>query len=356
MAVMGAVMGSTRRGGLAIAAAALLGGCFVFDASLYLDAGGGPLAGELSDTCSGAPLLTLDDAMRTHTFSVDTRGRTDAERDVVGCTGAQQSGPDLFLAIAPSAGSERWHFHVRVDPAQGGADPSIYVLRNCDVRTCDDGDGLDVCGTGSDEHFTFVPTPGVRHVVAFDSASAEGFAGTVEAYRTVCGDGAQDHGENCDDGNDVDDDDCDDACRRVLRGASPTEREVNDDIYAANRLVLEAGETMAVRGDISRLCEVDVFAIHVPANGSIAAALRAEGGGPCPAAGEGVRLELLELIEGRPRVRVAGVVQDGEICPAIASDAPLARNLPAGTYYLRVSKVQERPDEMRYQLEVSLGG
>ncbi|HEY8432405.1 MAG TPA: hypothetical protein VIL20_28735 [Sandaracinaceae bacterium] len=338
-----------------------LTGCFVFDPSLYMnvdagpDGGSSPLQGELAEVCGDeAPLLALGGQARSYTFAIDTRGRVDSERDVSRCTGRIESGPDLFLAIDARRG-ERWHFHARVDPTVGGANPAIYVLRNCDARACRDGDGLDVCGPGADEHFSFVPDEDARYVVAFDSPDADGFAGMVEAYRTECGDGTQEHGENCDDGNDVDDDECDNACRRVLTGSSPLEREVNDDAYSANALHLPASGTMSVRGEIDGLCEVDVFAIDVPEGGSITAALRAEGGGECPPAAAGVVLELLELVDlGEPRVRVAGTVPSGAVCPEIAADAALAQNLPAGTYYLRVSKVQERPDEFRYQLDVTL--
>src|SRR5690606_1834881 len=122
-----------------------------------------------------------------------------------------------------------------------------------------------------------------RHVVAFDSSDAIGFAGTVEAYRTVCGDGVHEHGEGCDDGNASDDDACDTRCMSVLSGASPMEDEENDDVYSANALRVEPGSSISVRGEVTDLCEVDVFAVEVPANGAVSAALRAEGGVECPA-------------------------------------------------------------------------
>lgn len=335
-------------------------GCFVFDPSLYMNADAGsdassPLSGELAEVCGDeAPMLTLGGTTRSHTFAVDTRGRVDSERDVSGCTGRVESGPDLFLAMEATEG-DRWHFHARVDPAVGGADPAIYVLRSCDARACTEGDGLDVCGAGSDEHFTFVPDATARYVVAFDSPDSEGFAGMIEAYRTECGDGTQDHGENCDDGNDLEDDECDNACRRVLSGASVLEREVNDDIHAANALRVGIAGSISVRGEIDGFCEVDVFALEVPESASLTVAMREEGGGACPAVAEGVVLELVELVGvSEPRVRVAGTVPSGGVCPEIAADAALARDLPAGTYYLRVSKVQERPDEFRYQLDVTI--
>lgn len=334
-------------------------GCLVFDPSLYMNVDAGPdgaippLAGELAEVCGDqAPLLTLGGEVRSHSFAIDTRGRTDDARDVSGCTGRAEGGPDLFLAIEGEA-TDRWHFHARVDPEAGGANPAIYVLRGCDAAACED--GLDLCGAGADEHLTFVPGASDTYVVGFDSPDAEGFAGTVEAYRTVCGDGVEEHGEGCDDGNVAGEDGCDAACRIELSGPSVIELEVNDDVHAANRLLLGAAGAISVRGEITRLCEVDVFAVEVPAGGSLAAAVRADGGAACLAAAEGIVLELLELgATGRPRVRVAGTVPSGSSCPEIGASAAAARDLPAGTYFLRVSKVQDRAVELRYQLDVTL--
>src|SRR5690606_22328394 len=117
------------------------------------------------------------------------------------CTGRVQNGPDLFMAIEAEV-HEHWHFHVDVAPFPGraAADPAIYVLRGCDERACSEGDGLDVCGAGSDEHFTFIPRATDRHVVVFDSPG-DGFQGRVSVFRTICGDGRKDHSENCDDGD-----------------------------------------------------------------------------------------------------------------------------------------------------------
>lgn len=336
-------------------------GCFVFDPSLYMNVDAGPdgaippLAGALAEACGDqAPLLSLGGEVRSHSFAVDTRGRTDDVREVSACTGRAESGPDLFLAIQGEPG-ERWHLHARVDPEAGGADPAIYVLRGCDAAACGDGDGADVCGARADEHLTFVPDAAERYVVALDSPDAEGFAGTLEAYRTVCGDGVEEHGEGCDDGNAADGDGCDAACRSELSGASVIEREVNDDVYAANRLLVGATGAISVRGEIVRLCEVDVFAIEVPAGGSLSALVRGDGGAACPPATEGIVLELLELgAAGRPRVRVTGMAPSGSSCPEIGAAASGARELPAGTYFLRVSKVQDRPVELRYQLDVTL--
>jgi cysteine-rich repeat protein len=350
----------------ALCAAALGSGCVgLFDESLYLERDGGGdgatadeprLTGELAEVCgSEAPLLHFPEGAQSFDFDVDTQGGSDTTNQVIRCTGRAQTGPDLFLAIDAVEG-EHWHFHVDVDPFEGRetANPAIYVLRGCDERACSEGDGLDVCEAGSDEHFTFIPRATDRHTVAFDSPTADGFQGRVLAFRTVCGDGRRDHSENCDDGNLDGGDGCDAECRSELSGARPREIEVNDDIYGANFLVLAPGESMAVRGSVDSLCEVDVYGFDVPEGGAVSAALGGEGGGACPAALEGAQLELLELTASGPSVRVTGEVPSGALCPAIGADDALARDLPAGTYYLRVTKLRERPDSVPYQLDVAL--
>jgi hypothetical protein len=334
----------------------LLSGCFVFDSQLYMIDGGTTFSP--SETCeTGAPVLDVSMGASV-TFAVDTMANGDDTRDTVACTGSMESGPDVFVSVDPDPG-DRWHFHVRVDRAAGGADPAIYALTSgCDPRDCQGGDGTDTCGAGSDEHFTYVAdASGSIFRVAFDSVDVAGFRGNVEVYRTFCGNGMAEHGESCDDGDD-DDLVCDGECRSVLSGASVIEDEVNDDIYMANYLAIAAGASMSVRGEIVNLCEVDVYAIDVPAGASITAALRNEGGGACDATAESTELELVELTTANnPRLRVAGTVPTGEICPAIDSTVSLAQNLPAGTYYLRVRNVLEgdaRPSTFRYQLDVTL--
>lgn len=346
-------------------AALTCSGCFgLFDPTLYMgrdDAGIAPdagpgLQGELAEICGDeAPLLHFPPGAQSFEFDVDTIGREDNTRDVTRCTGRAAGGPDVFMAIDATEG-EHWHFHVDVDPFEGraSANPAIYVLRGCDERACSDGDGLDLCGEGSDEHFTFIPRASGRHVVGFDSPDGVGFEGRILAFRTICGDGVKDHSENCDDGNTDDGDGCDAMCRSELSGARPSEIEVNDDLYAANRLLVGAGETTTVRGSVDSLCEVDVFAVDVPEGGAILASLTGAGGAACDASLEGTSLELLEVGAAGADVRLTAQVPDGAVCPAIDADDALARGLSAGTYFLRATKLQDRPDSVPYELSVTI--
>lgn len=327
-------------------------GCFVFDEGLYQSVP--HVDGELAEVCGAtAPLLYFPEGAQTHGFDVDTRGFADNAREVSGCTGRVQRGPDLFLSIDARRG-EHWHFHVDVDPFDGRAtaNPSIYVLDDCDERACSDGDGLDRCDAGSDEHFTFIPPADDSYVVGFDSPDETGFEGRVLAFRTVCGDGSQDHSENCDDGNTESGDGCSAECFTELTGTTPAEVEVNDDVYSANLVVMGLGDTVNVRGGLDSICEVDVFAVEVPAGASLLAGLT-DGSGACPAQLEGATLELIELTGAGPAPRVSAA-GGGGACAAIDETDALATDLDAGTYFIRVTSLRERPDATSYRLALSL--
>lgn len=356
---------------LVAALAAALSGCFVFDESLYLNAqdagagdGGGDLdagfslAGTAAEVCGmSAPLLEFTgDEAENLAFNIDTRGRVDDVSEVTGCTGARQDGPDLFLSIDMEP-TDRWHFHIRVASDQGDGDPAIYVLSGCDDRGCSDGDGLDVCESNSDEHFSYRPERAERVTVAFDSARAPGndggFAGSVEAYRTVCGDGQQTHSEGCDDGNDVDDDGCSNECRVNLSGSAVREVEVNDDPFGANHL-RPTGDTVQVSGEFNSTCEVDFFLLEVTEAGtSLDARLVQSDGSACTDVFVGTGLELWDEspVSQRPeRVQVGSVAADA-FCPTLSRT-----ELQPGTYWLRVLNVLSDPRAatLGYRLDVTL--
>ena len=333
-------------------AALFASGCFVFDEDLYQPVP--HVDGELAEVCGAtAPLLFFPEGAQSHGFDVDTRGSVDNSREVSGCTGRTQRGPDLFLSIDARRG-EHWHFHVDVDPFEGRqtANPAIYVLDDCDECACSDGDGLDRCEAGSDEHFTFIPPADDTYVVGFDSPEDTGFEGRVLAFRTVCGDGSQDHSENCDDGNTDDGDGCSASCFSELTGAAPAEVEVNDDVYSANLVVMGLGDAVSVRGGLDAICEVDVFAVDVPAGASLFASL-GDGAGACPAGLEDATLELIEVGSAGPTPRVSAGGAGGT-CASIDESDALARDLEAGTYFLRVTLLRERPDALTYRLNLSL--
>lgn len=352
-------------------------GCLVFDESLYLarerdaavdagadldaqvgedagaaDAGPAPDGGlpsvALADDCTGTvPELVLESGVSVQR-AFDTRGLTN-DFASLGCTGRPQAGPDGFFAVEMTAG-ERWHFHVR---RQGtGADPVIFVLDGmCLDLACDPPNALDACRADSDEHLSLVAGMTGTYYVGLDSGNVDGFAGRVEVFRPVCGDGVQTHGESCEPGVTPVVDCTTDCHARLVDGAS--EVEVNDDSYMANLLATTAGVPLTVTGRIGSLCESDVFAIDVPAGGAISADLLTAGGAACPSGTLTTELQL--LAPDGIVVRGEGALRSGA-CPSIdPTPDTFARGLAAGRYYVRVyalNDIVDRPFD--YQLRVTV--
>ena len=333
-------------------------GCVdLFDPALYLGEEAG-LSGELVDVCGvEAPMLRVGAGAGSFTFPVDTRSFSDQNGSLsVSCTGRAQNGPDVFMQIEAAQG-DHWHFHMDIDPVletRAIANPAIYVLpEGCDDRMCQFGDGLDLCGVSSDEHFTFVPEAAGSYVIAFDSP-LEGYGGEVLAIRTECGDGSRDHSENCDDGNLVDGDGCDSLCRSEITGASPTEVEVNDDVYAANRVMAAGAEPVRVRAELSSLCESDVFAVDVPEGGDVIVSLTGSGGGACPADLITSELALMRVGNRGPDRLAVGQIEEGQDCPSLRAGAAGASDLSAGTYFISVQALRDRADVVAYEVNVTV--
>lgn len=340
-------------GALALAAP----GCFVFDESLYRareqDGGAtgdaGPPAVALADTCAGdVPVVTFADGATTWMRAIDTTALAD-DHSNLSCTGRPSPGPDGFFAIDMEAG-ERWHVHVRRRSA--GADPVLFVLRQiCDERNCDRPNGLDACRTDSDEHLSLLATAAGRYFVGIDSSNTDGFVGSVEVFRPVCGDGRQEHGESCEPGVDPSLA-CNDQCRVVL-APSASEHEVNDDAFMANELDLTGATTTTVGGRIGALCELDVYAVDVPTGASLRASLWTAGGSDCPAGTPAAALQLL----GADGIVVLGegTARGASVCPVIDDTDGFARSLAGGRYHLRVYALNDeiaRPFD--YTLRVEL--
>lgn len=343
----------------ALALAIATPGCFVFDESLYRareDAGGGGIDGglgslALAEDCTAASTVEVAELHGGATSwirSFDTRGLADDYTNL-SCTGRPSPGPEGLFAIDMQAG-ERWHIHVR--RRTDGADPVLFVLpRTCDERGCDRPLGLDACRADSDEHLSLVATTTGRYYVGIDSANAGGFAGTVEVFRPVCGNGVQEHGESCEPGVDPTIT-CNDECRVVLsNGAS--EREVNDDAFMANELDLASG-TISISGRVGALCEIDVYAVDVPAGGgSIRASLRTAGGADCPASTPSTELQLVG--EDGIVVLGTGTARGASACPSIEATDTFANDLAEGRYYLRVYALNDevsRPFDYSLQVEL----
>jgi cysteine-rich repeat protein len=348
------------------ALAVALGACDVFDPGLYRadggsDAGsddGGIVAGP--DMTSTVPFLALADrcngelptlSLSLQEFIVDTTGLSGDFTDLATCTGQEEQGNDGFFAIQMLAG-QRWHFHVH--PLSTDVDLALYVVPTCDERSCSVGNAEDECGAGRDEHMSFLAPTSGKYMVGIDSRKSGGGRFDVLAVRPICGDGMREHSESCDDGNLAPGDGCDARCRSELTSAAPNEVEPNDDYTGANVVMLSAATpVVTTRGRLGGRCDFDMFAIDVPAGGSIAATLLDANGAACTASAPPVLMTFI-LPDGHT---IGGSIKGDATtpCPVIGTQQPFANNIAtAGTYFVRVTPTNDLADAFDYSLRLEL--
>ncbi len=322
-------------------------GCSVFDPSLYqqrADAGADatvrPLT--LADRCSGAlPMLTGP----AGDYSFDTTSLANDLSDLATCTGRALPGNDGFFRVHMNEG-ELWHFHVRT--LERTADPAIYVLPSCDERACTG--GLDECGDGRDEHVSFRARETRDYIVGIDGSHMGGARYELTVVHATCGDGAREHGESCDDHNRTAGDGCDAQCRAELHDGA-VEVEPNDDFSDPN-VILPASGPVTVQGRLGGRCDFDMFAVDVPAGGSVRATMLDVNGQPCAAGAPEFRMAWV-LTDGRT-TGGAGVTSMTNRCPAITDGESFAHVASAGTYYVRVSTAADLETAVDYKLRVEV--
>jgi cysteine-rich repeat protein len=333
----------------------LLAGCNVFKAQLYIDRmEGGVDAEPMTPTPDGGRPLVLAERCESvgsipllgaggEPYAVDTRTMSSDYRELSACVGHELLGNDGFIAVDMKAG-EKWHVHI--NPLTPDYDPAVYILASCDERACGTTTAIDECGPGKSEHLSFIPSQTSRYLVGIDSPTAGGGQATVVIAQPKCGNGTTEHSETCDDGNTNSGDGCDSLCRRELP-ATTSEMEPNDDLRAANILIMSRMATVRVSGMLATRCDHDMFSVTVAAAGSVRARVSGTGT-PCTAEAIPVRLALVAS-DGQTEIGV-GSAAAGDDCPAIDDRHPFAKNLPAGEYYLMVKRPSNTP--LPYQLTV----
>jgi cysteine-rich repeat protein len=340
------------------------------DASMAPDGGsdggadGGSDAGipalVLADFCTtgSVPMIprppSPTDAVST-AYLIDTTTLADDSADVAACTGVREPGRDGFASVMMMA-NERWHFHLR---RPTGANAALYILdSSCDERTCSGGQGQDLCGTSSDEHFSFVaPSTGLYFLAVDNETAGVGFTGELDVIHPVCGNHAREHSEGCDDGGTMPGDGCDAVCRtELMSGAS--EAESNDDPYSANHLVLATVGPTSVIGHVASACESDVFAFDIPAAhvGNVTVSLGLSTGG-CPTDNT-VPIALSVLSPDGSNVLAATTLGAAGGCPMVGGTGSTLMALTPGTYYARVRSIgtmaPDRPFDYRLSVDVAL--
>ncbi|WP_428263797.1 PPC domain-containing protein [Haliangium sp.] len=317
------------------------------------DAGGPPVLA-LADRCDDAQLLSLPAGEDHEVYRIDTTGLTDTARELSSCldpndANARWNGNEGFFAVDMQAG-EKWHFHVDVLGDPPVDDPAVYVLNSCDTRSCQPGDGSDVCGAGSAEHHSFVAGASRRYLIGVDSRGAGGAVYEIEVVRPTCGNGEVEHSETCDDGDLDPGDGCDELCHKELVPGDAVEEEANDDFTGTNRvLVDQATGELTVSGSLRVPCDFDLFAVDVPEGGSVEVEVLDANGNAC-AAGDPDNIELFLLNADGISLRGQGQPRGGNLCPSIDGTDNFAVGLTAGTYQVRLGMPKGEAVLFNYQL------
>jgi cysteine-rich repeat protein len=245
---------------------------------------------------------------------------------------------------------EKWHFHVDTEGNEA-QDPVLYILDACDARTCQLGDAIDRCGSGTDEHLSFVPDRAGSYIVGIDSVGEGGGDYELLALAPVCGNGGgPEHSETCDDGNIVPGDGCDEQCRAELSPANRGEVEPNDEFTESNVVpVARSGESFAVSGRIGGRCDVDQYTFEVEETSALIVTFDVTTSGGCSDSA-GLELELLDE-SGIRALGSGGEDEDG--CPVIRGDSELAGELEPGRYHVRL-KGNEDASALDYLMTFAL--
>ncbi len=248
------------------------------------DTGGedaGP-TGVAVDRCGDDDVMVLVDS--TPDIEIDTTSLTNRTGSLPGCGNLQVPGNEGFLAVQVGAGEE-WHFHLRPEDTTAELNPTLYLLNeSCSATMCAENLLANFCDGTGDEHFAFTfSTPGTWYI-GIDDTNAGGGRYLLDAIRPVCGDDTPEHGEACDGG-----DGCGTDCRFMLTNESTRERGFNFNFKEANRIMLPSPDNrLIIQGDIGGFAGCaypDVYAIDVPAGGTLRVEQRNSDGDACTGSG-----------------------------------------------------------------------
>ncbi|MBZ0121843.1 MAG: hypothetical protein K8H88_32925 [Sandaracinaceae bacterium] len=336
-------------------------GCFVVsDAhlqSLRQDGGtqvdGGPPAPQLDDRCGAAsPRLVLGTTLLG--LQIDTTTLTNQVTSSCGIS--PSAGNDAFLAIESTAG-QYWHFHVQADPAfpdSATRRPILYLLSgaggSCDARDCTF--VADQCDENGEEHFGFEAPSTGRFFLGIDDAAAGGGHYLLHVIQPSCGDGNPEHGQYCDDGNDVLGDGCTPTCLHELSMDAPNEREPNDNFREANFLIMPAANELDVSGDVGgagACLYPDTFAINVQAGARVEVDVIESDGTVCDVPSLSAAYDLA-LLNSDGDVVVSGMTNATTGCKEIRT-AALSRQ---GQYYVSVRPEMESDRSQQYTLRIRI--
>lgn len=335
-----------------VALALLSAGCSVFDESLIpVEDDGSMRVGDrlvcsvpVNDSRNGFRFVDLASAQNDENSqpSCVVRGLPAAEIPPA-------PGNDVYFRISMEE-NQKWHFHVK---EHEGVDPLIYIADRCDdSRSCRD--GINACGEGKPEHFSFVASSAGDYFVGLDSLTETSAPLEVFAVNPVCGNGgAPQHSEFCDDQNDDPLDGCH-QCRRALSDGDHDDADgknsfndgpLDPTLLLIDEDVLENGGEFSVGGAVASDCDFDFFEFTLTAAMSVTATLSGEGD-------DGAACRGADLTIDQDRTRSFLVDSEASAgCPLVAGP----EELEPGAHQIRVAarKTLETTG-VRYTLTLTL--
>lgn len=305
----------------------LASGCSVFDEDLIPRENEGDVALAVADNLSCS--VPLNDSLNDYRI-VDMGEYGDNISTLPNCLGeADAPGNDAFFRVRMTA-DEKWHFHVR-PPSTGASDPAIYVLSSCsDLRSCQDTYwGVNACGDGEAEHFSFIAPSTGDYFVGIDGLRADGERVEVFAVNAQCGNGVTEHSESCDDSNDDPLDRCHECHPSLFEDGA--ESEPNDGPLDPNILFFPDGTgAISLSNTLGTRCDFDFFQVEVPENARLEVTLEGN-----TSACRQSDLQIRGLADPNP-FRVDPAVDPNAPCATVTEEG-----LPAGTYLVRVASHRE---------------
>ncbi len=286
---------------------------------------------------------------------------TEATNNLRSSCGGGTEGNDVFFAVDVEAG-DYWHFHLAANPDDPNAsmrDPVLYLFssgdednsgnRTCADRSCDF--FADRCSSSSDEHFAFVAATSGRWYLGIDDHNAGGGTYVLNAYHPTCRNAMVEHGEACDDGNDINTDACDNLCRKIIRQDGAQESIPNDNEVEANVLVFDVNSLLRIRGTVGGQvdCYPDVYALNIPEQSRLAVtAIESFSGAETPCDADTVApfsITLRNRAGGQP---ISGGV-DSNGCPVLNT-----AGLDAGEYLVTIDATEDLPQAALYWMRFEL--
>jgi cysteine-rich repeat protein len=329
-----------------------LAGCTTFNSLQPPEGNNGSDELQMSSFCAGE-VPTVESG--TQLFTTSTQGLANDVSDLGACGLTEQfDGPEGFFTVDVQEG-ERWRFRASARRTTSDAgmpmsgelpDVALYVLGSCDEGTCVA--GSNDCPAGSPETVNLeVEGGGSKRYVGIDTKSPTPIS--ARAFRTNCGNGEQESGETCDDGNDSNQDRCGRGCRALIPSGGQ-ETEPNDDNLQENFVRFD-GMSAEVSGQLSGACDLDRYAVQVPSNANLRAVVQGVGGVECEEDNPPVNLRFIDPSSGGTRTvtgktRPEPMDEDvtwGGTCPEISGHFPehqIVKNLSSGEYHVVVSTPQ----------------